>query len=103
MWKAEARKANILVVEVGHVGTRKILPVHTNVDDNADRASQASDGIEDITRCAVNHANEIRQRYRRDQRVAARLVAIRDEKLAGARVNGDQLMIKVQVSHGNKL
>ena len=32
-----------------------------------------------------------------------RLVTVREAKLAGARVNGDQLMIEVQVSHGNKL
>ena len=102
MRKAEAREANILVVEVGHVGVGKVLPVHADVHEHAGRASQTPDGIEDIRRCALYHANEIRQRYRRDQRVVVRHVAVREAKLARARINGHQLMIELQVSRGEQ-
>ena len=56
--KAEAREANILVVEIGHVGAGKVLAVHPDIDQNASRASQAPGGFEHVLRCALYHPNE---------------------------------------------
>lgn len=59
--KAQAREANVLVVEITQLGGRKILAVHPHVHDDARRARQVPGSLADILRCALYHRNEIRQ------------------------------------------
>ena len=103
MRKAEAREANVLVVEIGHVGVGKVLAVHADVHEHACRASQAPGRIEDVLRHALDHANEIRQRYRRDQRIVVRHGAVREAELPRARIERYQLVIEFQISQRDEL
>ena len=103
MRKTEAREANVLVVEIGHVGIGKIPAVHADVHEHARRASQASGSVEHVLRRASDHANEIRQRHRRNERIVVCDDAVRKSELSCAGIKRYQLVIEFQISQRDEL
>ncbi len=69
MREAEAREANVLVVEVGHVRLREVLAIDADVDQHAGRAGETLRRLDHVLRSALDHADQVRQRHRRDQAV----------------------------------
>src|SRR5208283_4049026 len=61
--KAEAREANVLVVEVRHVGAGKILAVHADVDEDARGAGQLLGSLNDMRMRSGNATEETSPSY----------------------------------------
>src|SRR5262249_21728338 len=103
MREAQACETDILIVKVGHVGFGNVFAVDADVDKNTCRAAQTAARIENVSRRAFYHRDEIWQRYRGNQGVVTHHNIVRESQQLRARIDRDQLMVKIQVSEGDKL
>src|SRR5215475_13498216 len=97
MWKAETGEAYVFVVEISHMSVRDIRPVDPDVYKHAGRTGQALRGIHHVTRNARDHGKQVRQWDGGNKPVIAGHQSIRKGEFALLRINGNDLVVQLQV------
>src|SRR6516225_5482400 len=103
MRKAEAAKADVLIVKIRHVSIGNVRAVNANVYQNAGRTAQPLCRVDDIWRRGLYHADKVWKRYRRDQRIIICNKPVGEAEFARSWIDCNKLVVELDITFGDKL